>query len=218
MSYTINKIQQEMTADGSHWWDRGTMRFFRTRVSEQVYQGEGGIYFVTSEKGPSGKRRYSVRKYDPATKDIDTVGEFNEMTRDRAHREAARLAGESAVVIKDAHRSYSEAEQLVIDLERNCHITGLRTIAAEHLIDLATQHKRMMEDYCNIPNADVFDDDGPRPRLAKLRALILKEAKAMGCTGVKFSGDPRGATVKLILPNGETNDWGKEGWCVPTRD
>lgn len=32
-------------------------------------------------------------------------------------------------------------------------------------------------------------------------------------------GDPRGAVVKLILPNGEWNSWGgpESGYCVPTR-
>ena len=39
--------------------------------------------------------------------------------------------------------------------------------------------------------------------------------------GIKpnFSGDPRGACVKLILPSGRHNSWGgpEEGFCVPTR-
>lgn len=30
-----------------------------------------------------------------------------------------------------------------------------------------------------------------------------------------FQGDPRGATVKLQVPSGRTNDWGREGICVP---
>jgi len=33
--------------------------------------------------------------------------------------------------------------------------------------------------------------------------------------GVVLGGDPRGATVKLVLKNGRTNDWGQEGICVP---
>jgi hypothetical protein len=31
-----------------------------------------------------------------------------------------------------------------------------------------------------------------------------------------FSGDPRGCTVKVVVPSGKTNDWGKEGICVPS--
>jgi hypothetical protein len=33
-----------------------------------------------------------------------------------------------------------------------------------------------------------------------------------------FSSDPRGATVKLKVRSGKTNDWGEVGVCVPTRD
>jgi hypothetical protein len=31
-----------------------------------------------------------------------------------------------------------------------------------------------------------------------------------------FNGDPRGATVKIRVPSGRTNDWGGIGICVPT--
>ena len=30
-----------------------------------------------------------------------------------------------------------------------------------------------------------------------------------------FNGDPRGAVLKLKVPSGRTNDWGREGVCVP---
>ncbi len=30
-----------------------------------------------------------------------------------------------------------------------------------------------------------------------------------------FSGDPRGCTFKLKMPDGSTNDFGHEGWMVP---
>jgi hypothetical protein len=32
-----------------------------------------------------------------------------------------------------------------------------------------------------------------------------------------FSGDPRGACVKLRVPSGRADDWGGVGICVPTR-
>lgn len=32
-----------------------------------------------------------------------------------------------------------------------------------------------------------------------------------------FQGDPRGACVKLVVPSGRTDDWGRTGMCVPTR-
>lgn len=57
---TIQEIQSQTKG---HWWDKDTMRFFRTRVHEAVYEGPGGVFFVTSEKPPHGDRRCSVRQF-----------------------------------------------------------------------------------------------------------------------------------------------------------
>ncbi len=214
MGYTINKIQNEMTAAGSHWWDRGTMRWFKCRVSEQVYEGENGIYFVTSEKGPSEKRLYSVRKYDPATKDVDTVGDFNSMSRAQAHRLAAKSAGPAATVTAEVYHGPTAAEQLALDVNRNGGETNAVQMA--YMIRLAKAHQKGMEDYCNGTVQLYGEDEELTPAFAKLRKKIVDLAKGNGCAGVHFQGDPRGCTVKLILKNGETNDWGKDGWCVPT--
>jgi hypothetical protein len=214
MSYTINQIQDEMTAAGSHWFDRDTLRFFSCRVSEKVYQGSGGIYFVTSEKCGDQPRAYSVRKYSPETKQIDTVGDFNSLTRAQAHREAVTAAGPDAIAAEQAHKPVSAAKQLSIDIKRG---NGKCTIEqARRLIRLATRHSRMMVDHCN-GYGEVYDADGePSPKLAKLVSHIEFAAKRCGC-GVVLGGDPRGCTCKLILPNKDTNDFGKEGWCVPVR-
>ena len=67
-----------------YWFEPGTMRFFRSRVSETVYPGG---YFVTSEQGPNGVRRYSVRQCVDGS--ISTVGEFQAyQTAAQAHRAA----------------------------------------------------------------------------------------------------------------------------------
>lgn len=54
---------------------------------------------------------------------------------------------------------------------------------------------------------------------AKNDAAIEALCKEWGLVPV-FSGDPRGYTVKVILPSGRYNTWGgKEcGWGVPARD
>lgn len=56
-------------------------------------------------------------------------------------------------------------------------------------------------------------------RDAQLEKRIMAICTELGA-GFKpvFSGDPRGCTVKIQVPSGRTNDWGKEGICVPTRD
>lgn len=214
-TYTINTIQDEMNAAGSHWWDRGSMRSFGTRAGQKVYQGEGGVYFVTSEQPPHRKRAFSVRQYDPATTSINTVGEFCSMTRAVAHRQAAELAGPAAVVVEEAHEPVSEAEQLAIDIERG----GGRGNdgSAAWLIRLATKYQKMCIDACNHPGCEMYDADGETmPRVAKLEKALSGAAEEHNCK-IKFGGDPRGCTAKLILPNGDTNDFGGEGWCIPTR-
>ena len=58
------------------WFSPDTLRFFRSRVGSKVYEGPGGVYFVTSEQGPHGPRRWSVRRFLPDKGAVDTVGEF----------------------------------------------------------------------------------------------------------------------------------------------
>ena len=68
---TIRKTHQ------GFWFSPDTMKFFRSCIEADgtVY---GGRYFVTSEKGPSGRRAYTVREYDLREDWISTVGEFME--------------------------------------------------------------------------------------------------------------------------------------------
>ncbi len=87
----VSQIISASNRAGSHYFSRGAMRFFRSRVLSQVMHGPGGVYFVTSEKGPNEIRRFTVRKFDPVTADIDTFGPFNELTREKALR-VARIA------------------------------------------------------------------------------------------------------------------------------
>jgi hypothetical protein len=47
----------------------------------------------------------------------------------------------------------------------------------------------------------------------RIRQIVAELGQGFGVT---FGGDPRGATVKIQVPSGRTNDWGKEGICVPT--
>jgi hypothetical protein len=76
---------------GSHFFDKGTMRFFKSRVDYVAYtDGKGGAYFATTEKGP-GARKASVRHYSGCY--IDTVGEFQSYkTLDAARKAAKKLA------------------------------------------------------------------------------------------------------------------------------
>ena len=47
-----------------------------------------------------------------------------------------------------------------------------------------------------------------------LQARVVKLLEPFNVEPV-FSGDPRGAVVKLRVPSGRTDDWGQTGVCVP---
>lgn len=95
---TMDEIRNANRNAGSHWFDPDTLRFFSSRISDSVYEGPGGIFFVTSEqrKGwgsiPDAPRLYSVRRFEPKTGGISTHGEFQEYRTSRAAHAAARRA------------------------------------------------------------------------------------------------------------------------------
>ena len=78
---------------GLYYFERDTMRFFNSRVSENVYVGATGWYFVTSERfDHKSPRLYSVRKMLPDGS-VTTIGKFQEFaTLELALGEAKRLA------------------------------------------------------------------------------------------------------------------------------
>lgn len=80
-------------ADSGHWFDSKTMRFFKSRLGSSVY---GGCLFVSSEEGPSGGRRYTIRVATREANGTISIGDgcpFQYYARRReAARDAARLA------------------------------------------------------------------------------------------------------------------------------
>ena len=62
---------------GGYWFSPDTMRFFKSRIHD-VYQvpNAGGWAFITSEKGPTGVRAYTVRTMNDAGKIGDGGGGF----------------------------------------------------------------------------------------------------------------------------------------------
>ena len=84
MRISIDDIRRAAERNGSHWFEPGTMRFFRSRLAQVGYvskQDDTVAYFVSSEqyRAVSGEllpRRYSVRRVDLTTGNVRTVGEF----------------------------------------------------------------------------------------------------------------------------------------------
>jgi hypothetical protein len=77
-----------------HWFDPSSMRWFRCRLPQSGVSGPGGVYFVSSEKGPreTSPRAYTVRRLEGPGK-IENVGEFcGYASRSSANRAALRAA------------------------------------------------------------------------------------------------------------------------------
>ena len=88
---SIAELKEANRAAGGHFFDRDSMRFFNSRILPCIYTGPGGVYFVTSEQHDHESRTFTVRTFSPKTADVNTFGEFNEMSRGEA-LSAARAA------------------------------------------------------------------------------------------------------------------------------
>lgn len=213
---SINEIQRRMRDAGSHWWDRDSMRFFGTRVASSVYSGPGGVFFVTRDGRnfdwrETGNTGYSVREYRVDANDIKTRGDvgLHDFSSDAA-AECARLAfGDDPTaklgLSQEQHREVSVLDDLVLALQR----AGLQATHGEamQLVAYAGRHHKACERECN---------EGGDHTTPLENAIVRWLAKTLPGVTAKFSGDPRGCTFKLVLPNGATNDFANEGWVVPT--
>lgn len=72
---TMEMIKYNNERAGQYFFEPATMRFFNSKVYNEVYDGE---YFVTSEKGPDGVRKYTVRRAIDRGAKIETIGEFQQ--------------------------------------------------------------------------------------------------------------------------------------------
>lgn len=95
MRTTMRDIRRANADAGLHFFDPGTMRFFRSRIGSDVFEGPGGIYFVSSEQfRPGYPRKYTVRRFDPADGSVETVGDFQAYGALRAAKAKARALSE----------------------------------------------------------------------------------------------------------------------------
>lgn len=89
--HSIDGVRAANRSAGQHWFDRDTMRFFNSRISDCLYSGR---LFVSSERmryESSTPRRYTVRFVDTDA-GIETLGEFDEFATSRqAHARIHRV-------------------------------------------------------------------------------------------------------------------------------
>ena len=84
--YGVDDIKRNCEFAGSHFFDKSAMRFFNSRLLDQVYHvpNSKDLYFITSEQfidhttGDKQPRLYTIRKYNHETIQIETIGEFQQ--------------------------------------------------------------------------------------------------------------------------------------------
>jgi hypothetical protein len=101
---SIADVKRANAESGGHWFDRDTMRYFKTRIETGIVKcgsvGEGAAHrftrarFVSSEQGPHdhSPRAYTIREAQPDG-GIDTVGEFQQYKTLRAAKAAILTGG-----------------------------------------------------------------------------------------------------------------------------
>lgn len=62
MFFTIQQIKDANKNAGQFWFLPKTMRFFKTRIYPRVFIANERMFFISSEKGPSGVRAYTIRE------------------------------------------------------------------------------------------------------------------------------------------------------------
>lgn len=85
-----------------------------------------------------------------------------------------------------------------------------------YLMRMAARHQRACENECNGDYKQQGDYEREINRVEQRIALFCRDwsVHSQAFTPI-FQHDPRGATVKLAVPSGLTNDWGRVGVCVP---
>lgn len=92
---SVYDLRGAVAESGSHFFDRDTLRFFRSRIGSNIY---GGRLFVTSEQaGDDSSRRYTIRMVrqhiDRTQLDVTTVGGFQRYDSYAEAHKAARQLG-----------------------------------------------------------------------------------------------------------------------------
>lgn len=92
MFTNMAQVRAANSAINGHWFDKSTLRFFRSRVGRKLYRFK---YFITSEKfSYDSERLFSIREVKKDGR-IETVGEFQAYrTRSAAMAAIKRLRAE----------------------------------------------------------------------------------------------------------------------------
>ncbi|NBW07837.1 MAG: hypothetical protein EBR82_07400 [Caulobacteraceae bacterium] len=89
-TYIYNSMADVRRANeesGGCWFDKSSMRFFKSRIETGIVRSGDCARFISSEQGPHGRRAYTIREAQPDG-GIDTVGKFQGYATLRAAKAA----------------------------------------------------------------------------------------------------------------------------------
>jgi hypothetical protein len=73
----ILDIKRANAAKGFHFFDKNSMAFFNSKIEGRIFEGSGGVFFVTSEaQDMSHARMFTVRNFNSESGEVKTVGKF----------------------------------------------------------------------------------------------------------------------------------------------
>jgi hypothetical protein len=105
----------------------------------------------------------------------------------------------------------TEFENILLEESKRSSARNAANLLCRH----GRTYARLQEAQCNglTPRQEAWAEK----REAQLTKRITAICEGLGAGFAPvFNGDPRGATVKIRVPSGRTNDWGGVGICVPT--
>lgn len=97
IGFSIDELREQYIYHNcGHWFDKGAMRFFGTRLGAFKRLSDTAAAFITTEKNPIGERKASVRIATLTHKkrkdswfevkiEISTLGEFHSLTKSQAN-------------------------------------------------------------------------------------------------------------------------------------
>lgn len=112
-------------------------------------------------------------------------------------------------------RIVSECSNVEYPADQGRPTFGRRAELARLILRDAATHHRLAELDCNegLTEAQARRSDACERRIAERLAEL-----GPGFAVAEFSGDPRGATVKIRVPSGYGDSWGdRSAYCVPVR-
>ena len=80
MYNTMREIKAANKASGGHWFEPGTLRFFKSIVYNPIYFGR---FFITSERFNDGTPRLFTVRFVNADGSIDSASKFQEFSTKR---------------------------------------------------------------------------------------------------------------------------------------